>query len=325
MCVLLVHHRVRADAPVVLLANRDEDYDRTFDPPSRWPGAAGIVAPRDKRANGTWIGTNAAGLVVAITNRPSEGPPRRLRSRGLLVADVLAHPDAGRAARWLDAHFRMHSYDAFNLLVLDRTSGVVVHHDDDGPRTLPVTPGTHMLTNFHEWDVAPVPGEGAPRKGETIDALLARLSPGGDRDALPGDHICKVGNAGTVSRWMLGPGQARACSSRGPAPRRRSRTSSRDVARGGRRPGRKTSAAALGRRPSAGPVRRPRTRRAPRRSGEPTRRPALPHQGRIPKRRRSRVRLARGGRGRERHGRRGRARAPVLVRMPPFIGRVRGG
>ena len=207
MCVLLVHHRVRADAPVVLLANRDEDYDRTFDPPSRWPGAAGIVAPRDKRANGTWIGTNAAGLVVAITNRPSEGPPRRLRSRGLLVADVLAHPDAGRAARWLDAHFRMHSYDAFNLLVLDRTSGVVVHHDDDGPRTLPVTPGTHMLTNFHEWDVAPVPGEGAPRKGETIDALLARLETlAADRTTpLPGDHhICKVGKTrGTVSSTVL--------------------------------------------------------------------------------------------------------------------------
>ncbi len=207
MCVLLIHHRVRADAPVVLLANRDEDYDRAFDPPSRWPGPAGILAPRDRRASGTWLGANAAGLVVAITNRPADGPPRRLRSRGLLVADVLAHPDAGRAGRWLEAHLRMHSYDPFNLLVLDRTSGMVVHHDEEGPRTLPVTPGTHTLTNFHDWDVAPVPTEGAHRPGETLAALLTRLEAlAADRTTpLPGDHrICKVGRTrGTVSSTVL--------------------------------------------------------------------------------------------------------------------------
>ena len=72
---------------------------------------------------------------------------------------------------------------------------------------LPVTPGTHTLTNFHDWDVAPVPTEGAPRPGETLAALLTRLEAlAADRTTpLPGDHrICKVGRTrGTVSSTVL--------------------------------------------------------------------------------------------------------------------------
>src|SRR5437016_13775147 len=105
MCVLLVHHRVRDDMPVVLLANRDEDFDRPFAPPFLWP-ESGIVAPRDLRAGGTWVGVGRgrAGLVAAITNRRTRAPRTNVRSRGLLVADVLSRRDVDDAAAWLDDH-----------------------------------------------------------------------------------------------------------------------------------------------------------------------------------------------------------------------------
>ncbi len=210
MCLLLVHHRVRADWPVILLANRDEDYDRAFDPPSRWPGPDGIVAPRDRRAGGTWLGVNARGLVAAITNRPAPTPGRGVRSRGLLVADVLRSPDAASARRWLEAHLAdglVGRYDPFNLLVLDRERGFVLHQEPSDPVLQPISPGAHVLTNLHDLDVAPVPPASTPRPGEPVADLLARLERvAGDRETpLPGDHrICRVGRTrGTVCSAIL--------------------------------------------------------------------------------------------------------------------------
>jgi uncharacterized protein with NRDE domain len=206
VCVLLVHHRVRSDAPIVLLANRDEAYDRAFDPPALRPGPAGIVAPRDRAAGGTWLGVNARGLVAAITNRPAK-PGLDVRSRGLLVADVLERDDVPAARAWLDAHLDTVAYDPFNLMVLDRAAGFVLHHEREGSVLVDLSPGVHVLTNLHDLDVAPVPDAGAPRAGEPLAHLLARLErlAGDTTTPLPGDHrIDKRGPVrGTVCSAVL--------------------------------------------------------------------------------------------------------------------------
>lgn len=208
MCVLLVQFRVRDDAPVVLLANRDEDYARAFDPPVLWPEPFGIVAPRDRKAGGTWFGVNRTGLVAAITNRPAPHPREGTRSRGLLVRDALASPDVAAARGWLEAHLARTSYEPFNLMVLDRRAGFVLHHERDRSDLVDLAPGVHVLTNHHDLDAAPVPAEGFPRDGEPLADLLARLERlAGDRTTpLPGNHrICKVGRTrGTVCSVILG-------------------------------------------------------------------------------------------------------------------------
>jgi hypothetical protein len=214
MCVLLVHLAVRDDAPVVLLANRDEAFARAFDPPTLRPGPEGIVSPRDRTAGGTWLGTNRWGLVVAITNRPAPPAPPDTRSRGLLVSDLLKRRSAEEARTWLAGHLAKNRYAPFNLMLLDRTRGLAVHHGADPAelrkgRTVAaagigrsLAPGVHVLTNLHDLDVAPVPPEGAARPGEPLSDLVARLERlAGDRTTpLPGDHrICKVGRTrGTV-------------------------------------------------------------------------------------------------------------------------------
>jgi uncharacterized protein with NRDE domain len=208
VCLLLLHHRTRLDAPVVLLANRDEDRDRAFDPPSL-RGPAGILAPTDRRAGGTWLGVNRAGLVAAVTNRPRGSAPAAgvaapsgARSRGRLAADVLESPDVPHARRFLERHLLANAYEPFNLLVVDRRSGFVLHRGPEGLAWHDVSPGVHVLTNLHDWDVAPVPAEGRPRAAERLDDLVARLERlAGDRETpLPGEHrICKTGGSrGTV-------------------------------------------------------------------------------------------------------------------------------
>jgi hypothetical protein len=91
MCVLVIGWRVRDDAPVVLAANRDEAYDRESAPPETIAAGAGwALAPRDRRAGGTWIGLSSSGLVVAITNRRGGDFDPARPSRGELCRAALA-------------------------------------------------------------------------------------------------------------------------------------------------------------------------------------------------------------------------------------------
>src|SRR5687768_16394773 len=69
VCVLILFHRVEADHPVVVAANRDESPGRRSSPPGIRPGPPRILCPADRQAGGTWIGFNELGLFAGITNR----------------------------------------------------------------------------------------------------------------------------------------------------------------------------------------------------------------------------------------------------------------
>lgn len=209
MCFLLLHHRTRADAPLVLLANRDEAFDRPFDPPT-WRGPqGGVLAPRDRRAGGTWLGLTRAGLVVALTNRREEVAVVGTRSRGLLVEAALAHGDARSACAWAVEHLAGEAYAGFNLLVADARAAYVLRHpgaavprrpERSDVRSLP--PGAHVLTNLHDLDEVTVPPSGRPEPEEPLARSLERLErlAADATTVLPGDHrILKRGpERGTV-------------------------------------------------------------------------------------------------------------------------------
>ena len=80
-----------AGAPLVVAANRDEYLDRPAEGPALRQLASGrVLASRDARAGGTWLGLSETGLFAALTNRPCPEPDPQRRSRGLLVHDALA-------------------------------------------------------------------------------------------------------------------------------------------------------------------------------------------------------------------------------------------
>ena len=147
MCTLTLAWQVFPTDPVVVAANRDEQRDRPSEPPSRWDesGDPEIVAPRDTRAGGTWIGYNDAGLFVGITNRWVDAPAPE-RSRGLLVADALNEPDARSAARLVEGAVERHDYDGFNLVVADRTAAFLFEWDGR-LRVTQLDPGVHVVVN----------------------------------------------------------------------------------------------------------------------------------------------------------------------------------
>lgn len=195
-------------APLVLAANRDESLARPFDPPRLHPGPVPFVAPVDRTAGGSWVGLNAAGIAVAVTNRPQrEAVPTR-RSRGLLVLDALRAGSADRLREALERHLRGQEsvYNNFHLVAASAEAAFVVRYHDGWTEVTDLEEGDHFLTNEDELDeprpaaVAAPPAGGAAAEADRLAAALGDHSP-----ALPGDRaVCKHGEGrGTVSSSVI--------------------------------------------------------------------------------------------------------------------------
>lgn len=146
MCTLIALHRSHPGVPLLVAANRDEYLDRPASPPGVGEHRGRrVVAPRDLRAGGTWLGLNDCGVFAALTNRPNPSPDATLRSRGLLVLDALAQPSAGGAAEALAA-LPSGAYNPFNLFVSDGSEAFVVVYQGE-PRVRELAPGVHVIGN----------------------------------------------------------------------------------------------------------------------------------------------------------------------------------
>ncbi len=171
MCLLVVLSRLRADAPLVVAANRDEFFHR---PALAMTVLAGgddgprVLGGRDELAGGTWLAVNDAGVVAGLTNRPNPGG-RDLtkRSRGELPLALAAHADAATAVARLAETVRPGDYNPAWLLVGDRRSLYSVDLTGTEVVVEELPPGVHVLENR--------PLREASAKSERVRALVAPL------------------------------------------------------------------------------------------------------------------------------------------------------
>lgn len=221
MCTLIALHRCIVGAPLVIAANRDEFLERPAEGPALRETASGrIVAPRDMRAGGTWLGVNAHGVVAAVTNRRCARPDLSRRSRGLVVLDALGSGSAAEAADALEG-LPIDAYNPFNLLLADALSAHVVGYEGKAER-IDLEPGVHVIGNGHP--LAPRSPKlarvrraaglaGAAGPSGVLD-LFARICRDHDGDE-PVDSTCvHAGPYGTRSSILLrvggdGPGELR--------------------------------------------------------------------------------------------------------------------
>lgn len=99
MCLLVIAWRTHPRYRLVVAANRDEFHDRPTASLAWWNDDPRILAGRDLRAGGTWLGVTRAGRIGIITNfRDLESPPAPdAPSRGGLVPRFLAERGATSA------------------------------------------------------------------------------------------------------------------------------------------------------------------------------------------------------------------------------------
>jgi uncharacterized protein with NRDE domain len=145
MCLLAIVYRAVERCPVLVAANREESYERQGTEPQLWPGEPAIVAGRDPRAGGTWLGVNQHGVLAAVTNRPKRTAPPEPRSRGLLCRDLLSCRTAREAHERALAELDRKCYAGCNVLAIDAAAGYVVHAGEL-LRSSPLPVGIHVVT-----------------------------------------------------------------------------------------------------------------------------------------------------------------------------------
>lgn len=116
MCLIAFSYKQHPQYPLVFAANRDESYHRPSRAAHFWDENPNILAGKDLKAGGTWLGINKKGAFSAITNYrdpdiEKENPP----SRGKLVLDFLQSDE--QAQEYLsDLDSSADQYMGFNLL-----------------------------------------------------------------------------------------------------------------------------------------------------------------------------------------------------------------
>src|SRR5205814_2375951 len=130
MCLLALMFRVVEDAPLIVGANREEFYARGGEPPRLLNGPVRAIAGIDPTAGGTWLGLNAHGVLIAVTNRRQSRPPDRPRSRGLLARDLLACESATAAVEMATRGLESGNYAGCNFVCADAESAAVIHSGD---------------------------------------------------------------------------------------------------------------------------------------------------------------------------------------------------
>jgi uncharacterized protein with NRDE domain len=154
VCTLALYFRIFEQYPLVLAANRDEHFDRPTVPPALWEGKPKIIAGRDLRAGGTWLGFNEFGAVAAILNRRIDGSPLAptvARSRGLLCTQILRAKTLSEAVSAIEEDSSR--YNPFTLVFADKDAAYVAYNDEAQIHLERLQPGLHVFSSAAEFDL----------------------------------------------------------------------------------------------------------------------------------------------------------------------------
>jgi uncharacterized protein with NRDE domain len=164
MCLILFSWQSHPQYPLVVLANRDEFYERKTQAMHWWDDHPEVLAGRDladvKGQAGTWMGLTSKGKFSALTNirAPSEKNPD-LRTRGELPHRYLTSPL--HSEDFVSTYGQsFHRYNGFNLLMTDLSyakpelywmSNRIAMGKDIRPRKVmtphKLSPGSYGLSN----------------------------------------------------------------------------------------------------------------------------------------------------------------------------------
>jgi uncharacterized protein with NRDE domain len=220
MCTLALFLNIIDKYPLLVAANRDEHYDRPATPPGLIASNPRIVAGRDLRAGGTWLGVNERGLLVGILNRRANNTKSAhftSRSRGLLCMDLLANANAAEARDFL--HRCTQNYNPFTVVFADPAHAGVAFNNGRKITVRSLNAGLHVFSSaavvdtesdkadraysrFMDWATEVSSRE---MTGEWLGGLKKILGQHNtDCDVDPRDAICVHGvESGTVSSSII--------------------------------------------------------------------------------------------------------------------------
>lgn len=213
MCLILFAHDAHPEYRLVLAANRDEFYARPTAAAHWWADTPGLLAGRDLRSGGTWLGVTRGGRIAALTNvRDPEAERGDAPTRGALVRDFLAGSEAP------DVYLRRlapraGAYNGFNLLAGDGRH--LLYYGSPEGRVRELSPGVYGLSNHlldTPWPkvergragLAAVLRDGGGVEPEALFRLLADAEPAADAE-LPDTGVDRAWERALSSPFISTP------------------------------------------------------------------------------------------------------------------------
>ena len=185
MCLIALAHRVSAEYPLILAANRDEDYERPSLPADFWPDAPDVFGGRDALMGGSWLAVSRSGRFAAVTNLRGAERAAHHRSRGALVRDFVTG-DASPVDYATAVGERSAEYTGFHLYVGETRGDLMLVSG----RAIRLSDGIHALSNAPDgerWPKVDAAVEEMRRQdwrhpAAAVDALMRFLQTGGSGD-----------------------------------------------------------------------------------------------------------------------------------------------
>ncbi len=146
MCLILFANEANSRYRLVLAANRDEFYSRPTAPAAFWKEAPEVLAGKDLKSGGSWLGVTRTGKVAAVTNFRGPGKVwENAPSRGNLVSSFLMSGES--PITFFDKlHTQAWNYNGFNLLLGNDEGLWWGSNQYEGPPRR-IAPGIHGLSN----------------------------------------------------------------------------------------------------------------------------------------------------------------------------------
>lgn len=168
MCLLVFSINDHPNYNFIFAGNRDEFYGRPTRGAQFWEDHPHLLAGKDLKKGGAWLGITEKGKFSVITNfrdpaLVKKDPP----SRGKLVLDYLVSGiEPGIFLQEIDR--KAEHYDGFNLLA--GTTGKIMYYSNKQQEITEVPPGIHGLSNHLLNTPWPKVVKAKRRLGEIIDS-----------------------------------------------------------------------------------------------------------------------------------------------------------
>ncbi len=144
MCLITFSWQPGTPTPLVMLANRDEYYDRPTLVLHDWDDYPMILGGRDLVGKGSWLAFSRTGRFATVTNFREIPFKEGKISRGKLVSHFLCGNDS--ALTFLtQLEKEAADYAGFNLLIGDTTG--IYYFSNRGGRARTLAPGLYGLSN----------------------------------------------------------------------------------------------------------------------------------------------------------------------------------
>jgi len=145
MCLIFFSYKQNPKYPLIVLANRDEFYNREASAAHFWKEHPYVLAGKDLKGGGTWLGVTKSGQLAMLTNyRDLTKIKPHAPTRGKLVLDYLIGSEKAQDYL-LTLDKRAEAYNGYNIIL--GTVDSPLYYSNEQRKIHQLKPGLYGLSN----------------------------------------------------------------------------------------------------------------------------------------------------------------------------------